>query len=66
MPFEKKEKKKQKTFPVHFVLRNLDVEKEFVTCCGAEEVPSALFYIYRLCWNQTHPASAPKGGGVRV
>lgn len=44
MPFEKK----KKGFCT-FCLRNLNVEKEFVTCCEAEEVSSALFYIYLLC-----------------
>lgn len=65
MPFEKKEKN-QKMFSVHFVYGIWMWKKEFVTCCGAEEVSSALFDIYLLCWNQTHPASAQKGRGVRV
>lgn len=40
------------------------MEKEFVTCCGAEEISSALFYIYLLSWTQTHPGSAQKSWEV--
>lgn len=55
MPFEKT----KKDFCT-FCLWNLNVEKDFVTCCGAEEVSSAFFYICLLRWNQTHPGSAQK------